>query len=190
MLQKIIRLLAFLRLLAKCYTSTGDRFWAIFTFAGEVLYVCWRFTFAGATPPPPPPKKMSLGGAKYHIIIIAIEINKHPWNPLATITERWNTYLLFFARMIWLASAPLPYNIECDWVKESCVEWWGLCATIKFQSPGFCVCVDLWDLFAALEGKHPAMATMTPTINDTKIQINNNIKYNLAKTFLKMLNIL
>ena len=37
---------------------------------------------------------------------------------------------LFFAQMIWLASSPLPCNIECDWVKESCVEW--------------CMMVPLW----------------------------------------------
>ena len=51
--KKSIRLLAFLRLLAKCYTFYG---WQIladfyvcwrFTFAGKVLYVCWRFTYAG-----------------------------------------------------------------------------------------------------------------------------------------------
>ena len=49
---------------------------------------------------------------------------------------------LFFAQIIWLASSPLPCNIECDWVKESCVEWWCLCdATIKFQSPAWFLCM-------------------------------------------------
>ena len=48
MLQNIVRLLAFLCLLAKCDTLTVDRFWAIFTFAGEVLlHLLALYTFAG-----------------------------------------------------------------------------------------------------------------------------------------------
>ena len=53
---------------------------------------------------------------------------------------------LFFAQMIWLATFPLPCNIECDWVKESCVEWCMMVplwctATIKFQSPAWFMCM-------------------------------------------------
>ena len=45
--------LAFLCLLAKCYTFTGDRFWAIFTFAGEVLLHLLAFYVSWCYSPPP-----------------------------------------------------------------------------------------------------------------------------------------
>ena len=71
MLQKIIRLLACCKKLYVCWRSVirlrVTDFERFFSFAGEVLYICWRFTFAGEvllhllafyvcwryTPPPP-----------------------------------------------------------------------------------------------------------------------------------------